>query len=220
MSSNNGRDNAQHSAPIPINTRGRSRSASMSSGYSSGGSPSSPSLPATPMTGSMSSPKIGVQGGSPIMSYFLAQSPTKPAATFPFRRFGATPVFEEEEGDQEPPATAHARRASTQFAGRLGAPQVIPGDQKERGTGLLRRLSIGGAAAFARPTAEMLSPTSRGPPSPSASPITPSSATTRVPPTTQMRKARRSNTVSESRPRRAPSPMGERILKGHFDGFN
>ena len=96
MSSNNGCDNAQHSAPIPINTRGRSRSASMSSGYSSGGSPSSPSLPATPMTGSMSSPKIGVQGGSPIMSYFLAQSPTKPAATFPFRRFGATPVFEGE----------------------------------------------------------------------------------------------------------------------------
>ena len=73
---------------------------------------------------------------------------------------------------------------------------------------------------IAQPTAEMLSPTSRGSPSPTASPITPSSATTRVPPTTQMRKTRRSNTVSESKPRRAPSPMGERILKGHFDGFN
>lgn len=35
------------------------------------------------------------------------------------------------------------------------------------------------------------------------------------------RKARRSATVTEhTRPRRAPSPMGERILKGHFDGFN
>ncbi|KAG6374420.1 hypothetical protein JVT61DRAFT_4457 [Boletus reticuloceps] len=32
------------------------------------------------------------------------------------------------------------------------------------------------------------------------------------------RKFRRSATVVE-RPRRAPSPMGERILKGHFDGL-
>lgn len=36
-------------------------------------------------------------------------------------------------------------------------------------------------------------------------------------------RARRSATLSVDgggRPRRAPSPMGERILKGHFDGFN
>jgi len=26
--------------------------------------------------------------------------------------------------------------------------------------------------------------------------------------------------VDGGKPRRAPSPMGERILKGHFDGFN
>jgi hypothetical protein len=26
--------------------------------------------------------------------------------------------------------------------------------------------------------------------------------------------------IDNGRPRRAPSPMGERILKGHFDGFN
>ena len=32
---------------------------------------------------------------------------------------------------------------------------------------------------------------------------------------------RRSATLSAAtRPKRAPSPMGERILKGHFDGFN
>jgi len=35
-------------------------------------------------------------------------------------------------------------------------------------------------------------------------------------------KPHRSATISaaDGRPRRAPSPMGERILKGHFDGFN
>ncbi|TRM64469.1 hypothetical protein BD626DRAFT_491921 [Schizophyllum amplum] len=219
--SDNSRDDVQHSAPIAINPRAtRARSASVSS-YSSG-SPSSPSLPPTPMSAANSSPKIGVQGGSPILSYFLAQSPTKPTGTFPFKRFGATPVFEEDEPEQEPAASAHARRASTHLAGRFAAPQPVPGEQNERGTGILRRLSIGGAAAFSRPTAEMLSPThARTPSSPTMNSPAPSGAATRVPPTTQIRKARRSATVStDSKPRRAPSPMGERILKGHFDGFN
>jgi hypothetical protein len=37
-----------------------------------------------------------------------------------------------------------------------------------------------------------------------------------------MRKTRRANTLAPGtpRPKRAPSPMGERILTGHFDGFN
>ena len=40
--------------------------------------------------------------------------------------------------------------------------------------------------------------------------------------TQPLRKTRRANTLAPgtARPRRAPSPMGERILTGHFDGFN
>ena len=43
-----------------------------------------------------------------------------------------------------------------------------------------------------------------------------------LPSTPTPRKARRSNTMGAGtqRPKRAPSPMGERILTGHFDSFH
>jgi hypothetical protein len=82
----------------------------------------------------------------------------------------------------------------------------------ERGVNVLRRLSLGGirkaATDIPQPTSPLAPPNSAV----SSSPIT----TTATQPN---RKFRRSATVVE-RPHRAPSPMGERILKGHFDGFN
>lgn len=36
----------------------------------------------------------------------------------------------------------------------------------------------------------------------------------------RMRRSATVNVDGGGRTRRAPSPMGERILKGHFDGFN
>lgn len=50
----------------------------------------------------------------------------------------------------------------------------------------------------------------------------PNTAVQTAPPNTPfVNKPVRSATISvdNGRPRRVPSPMGERILKGHFDGF-
>ncbi|EAU85402.2 hypothetical protein CC1G_07096 [Coprinopsis cinerea okayama7 len=215
------------SNPIPIvNPRGRSRSVSISSA-SSGSTSSASDLP-TPPSSSMGSQRISIPSPStsPILSYFLAQSPSKstptPAGTFPFRRsFGPSPVFEEDEAEnKEIPVAAHARRASVaasnRFSGQATAqPAHIPEALQDRGTGLLRRLSLS-SSAFTKP---QIDSASRGPPSPppnsAVNPTQPHS-----PPLIQ--KPRRSATISDGagRPRRAPSPMGERILKGHFDGFN
>jgi hypothetical protein len=164
---------------------------------------------------------------SPILSYFMAQSPTK-TATFPFnRKFpGRPPVFEEDETDTEVPVAAHARRASTATAGRFSQQQqqtpVMPDSQQNRGTGLLRRLSLSNALVKPPSGARMPSP-----PRPAAPPntaVSPSGDGARLPVVTPRgTRARRSATLNADgggKPRRAPSPMGERILKGHFDGFN
>jgi hypothetical protein len=95
---NNSHDFVKHSKPIPIGiTHSRRRSASTSSSDSSG-SPTSPSEPQTPLN-NITPPRmmpINISPtNSPILSYFIAQSPTK-TATFPFnRKFpGRPPVFE------------------------------------------------------------------------------------------------------------------------------
>ncbi|KAJ7158452.1 hypothetical protein C8R46DRAFT_1039101 [Mycena filopes] len=211
------------SPPFP---RGRPRSLSVSSGESSG-SASSPNEIPTPLSTSAASPRVHIPspGTSPILAYFLAQSPTKTpgAATFPFRKFGAPPVFEEDEGGdtKEVPAASHARRASTAVAERFTqAPtnNALPDSRNERGQGLLRRLSLS-SSAFMSPTDGKRSPPN-APPNTAVSPTQSSSGS--LPFGGRDGKPRRSATLSsaEGRPRRAPSPMGERILKGHFDGFN
>ncbi|EGN98805.1 hypothetical protein SERLA73DRAFT_160461 [Serpula lacrymans var. lacrymans S7.3] len=212
-------DAVKHSEPIPIGSHhARYRSASMSS--ASSGSPGSPPQLQTPLN--VNPPRIPTASpsSSPILSYFMTQSPNKGSATFPFKRgFAASPVFEEEVQD-EFPITSHARRAST--AGRF-IPQSAPDAQQDRGAGLLRRLSLGGAFNKSlNGTTEVTRPQS--PPRPSTPPntaVTPTGNGSRLPTTPSRTKGRRSATLSVGTgPRRAPSPMGERILKGHFDGFN
>jgi hypothetical protein len=160
-------------------------------------------------------------------------SPPK-SASFPYRRipgFGAPAVFEDEEGQEvEAPTTHHQRRATTSWcASRVpaqkpaaAAPPVIEA-QQARGAGVLRRLSLGGGfGPFIQTNANRPpSPPEPATPPPSAvtSPVTSGFAAKQA---TSQRKVRRASTLNipSSNARRAPSPMGERILKGHFDGFN
>ncbi|PFH53144.1 hypothetical protein AMATHDRAFT_45766 [Amanita thiersii Skay4041] len=214
-------DKIHHSDPIPIVSRlGRGRSLSVSS--TSSGSSSAYEIP-TPVSTSATSQRISIPSptGSPILSYFLAQSPTKASvnATFPFKRgFAPPPVPEDEEVEKEIPVAAHMRRASVNVAGRFGQSQAntaIPDAQLERGSGFLRRLSLS-TTTFTKPQNENRSPTM--PPSPP-----PNSAVTlenRGVPFSVAKQRRATLNGEGTRPRRAPSPMGERMLKGHFDGFN
>jgi hypothetical protein len=146
----------------------------------------------------------------------------------------------DEEFQAELPATAHARRASTTVAGRFAQqtqPTPLPDAHADRTTGILRRLSLSGPA-FSRVSAlSFLSPAPHcsNLPFPTPQPnmdSTPTPSMPNPPPNSAVspvaqnvpfeRKPRRSATISspDSSRRRAPSPMGERILKGHFDGFN
>jgi hypothetical protein len=217
MSANNpSKDFIKPSDPIAINTSARrGRSFSLSSGYSSS-SDSSASELQTPSPTNSQRVTVPSPSSSPILSYFLGQSPTKTpgSASFPFRKFG--PVEEE----KEVPATVHARRASNVVAGRFAQPQTqpLPGTHVERGTALLRRLSLS-SGAFVKPPNEGPMNHSVSPPSPP--PNTAVSPTAKTMPFSRDSRPRRSATLMEpAKPRRAPSPMGERILKGHFDGFN
>jgi len=165
---------------------------------------------------------------SPILSYFMTQSPTK-STTFPFhRKFpGRPPVFEEDDTDTEVPVATHARRASTAATpGRFGQQQPIPAmadSQQNRGTGLLRRLSLGNALAKP-PNLTGRVPSPPRPATPPNTAISPNGNGAKIPSVSPRgTRPRRSATLSVDgggKPRRAPSPMGERILKGHFDGFN
>ena len=138
-----------------------------------------------------------------------------------------------EDTPEELPATAHARRSST--AARF-APPIAPESQLDRSAGLLRRLSLGNALAkvillsasnvpfvnlILKPP-NMNTTRSQSPPRPNAPPNSAVTPTATTLPPFSVRRAKRSATVSidTGRHRRAPSPMGERILKGHFDGFN
>ncbi|KAF6754446.1 hypothetical protein DFP72DRAFT_771036, partial [Ephemerocybe angulata] len=207
------------SNPIPIGpARGRNRSVSVSSASSGSASSTTSDLP-TPPSSMGQRITIPSPSNSPILSYFMAQSPTKsPASTFPLRRaFGTAPVFETDETtEREIPVAAHARRASVTTANRFSGqvqPGPVPEAMNDRGAGLLRRLSLS-SGAFIKPQVEQF----RGPPTPP--PNTAVSTGPRDAPFNN--RPRRSATLNADgpKPRRAPSPMGERILKGHFDGFN
>jgi hypothetical protein len=179
-------------------------------------SPSS-DLP-TPLSGLSPRVTIPSPGSSPILSYFLAQSPTK-SQTLPFRKFGTAPVFEDDETQNNqpiPPAAHHARRASVTVADRFTQPNstpALPDSHVERGAGLLRRLSLStGAPAFGK------GPTQFPPEVPPNTAVSPTAQNLPYPRDARHRRATTAN--SPVLPHRAPSPMGERILKGHFDGFN
>lgn len=129
-------------------------------------------------------------------------------------------MFEEDEMDKKIPVAVHARRASTAVAGRFGPGQTmpnLPSSHHERGTGLLRRLSL--SNTMPRPTPDGTASLPSPPPNTAVSPTVNKGPPSALPTT---KKPKRSATLSPDagKPRRAPSPMGERILKGHFDGFN
>ncbi|TDL25718.1 hypothetical protein BD410DRAFT_813440 [Rickenella mellea] len=212
-------DRIKHTKPISIpatSFHNRPRSASMSSQ-----SDNSPPLQ-TPVSAN-TPPKVSTSPtSSPILSYFFAASPTKTTLATPFTR-------PRTEDDTEHPLAAHARRMSTSWASNNPrfsqtlkanptAPQPVTEAAQERGAGLLRRLSLSSALARAPP------PTPASPAAPPNVLQAPAPQRKGSPPlATSTRKPRRSSTLGVpggDRPRRAPSPMGERILKGHFDGFH
>lgn len=150
----------------------------------------------------------------------MNQSPT--AKTFPFRRgtagsFGGGSAFEEGEEDPEAHTTKVHRRATTAWAGgdrfQQQPPLPIGDNRQERATGLLRRLSL--STPFAKPPV-VTTGFGTGDQNPSAPPNTayPQS------PTNVNNLPNRTLSPGRKPVKRAPSPMGERILKGHFDGFN
>jgi hypothetical protein len=170
---------------------------------------------------------------SPILSYFLSNP--SPTATLKSKFGGTAPVFEaeeeEHEGDTIGPSPSFGGLTST--IGRrasLAAPRIPSATAAaavstsppatERGAGLLRRLSLG-VSAVPQPKSPTLAP---APPPNTAvdGPMPFSAASPSLPSEKEapLRRARRRATVSSGRAPRAPSPMGERILKGHFDGFN
>ncbi|KAH0833009.1 hypothetical protein J3R83DRAFT_11992 [Lanmaoa asiatica] len=200
-------DSVQHSKPIPISTQHlRHRSTSFSSDSSN--SPTSPPL-VTPKN--FPTTRIPTSSNSPVFS-FLSQSPSKASSTFPFRGFPPPPVLEDETAEEHT-SPAHARRASA--TGRFQHQPIVPEPHHERGVNVLRRLSLGGQLGKLS-MADI--PQSGNPQPPPNSAVLGSPFSNDILPN---RKARRSATITgQTRPRRAPSPMGERILKGHFDGFN
>ena len=137
----------------------------------------------------------------------------------------------DEETDKDLPVATHMRRASLNVSGRFGQAQTtgpIPDSQLERGTGFLRRLSLSSSnfskvsnyttlyrlprISHPQPQNDNTSP--RGPSPPPNTAVSPRNTSP------QFSLPKRRSTVSDAKRRRSPSPMGERILKGHFDGFN
>ncbi|THH15331.1 hypothetical protein EW146_g5113 [Bondarzewia mesenterica] len=237
---NNKNNTFKPSNPIPIGGNSpthRGRAPSLST---SDGSPTSPQSIKTPLD--RSPPRISTSSTSPstspLFSYFMSTSPTKPNGTFPFRRTApglgaAPPVIQDDDGfDASVPHTFNGRRANSAWAGnarlakQASSPPTMPipevqQAQQQRGSGVLRRLSLG--SGFTRPILTSMRPHSPlQPNTPPSSAVSPP-ASNELPSATPARKARRATTIA-GRPndlkRRAPSPMGERILKGHFDGFN
>ncbi|KAF8525927.1 hypothetical protein BU17DRAFT_41104 [Hysterangium stoloniferum] len=205
-----------HSAPIPINTtitRSRIRSVSESS-ESEPVPPLSPShSPAssasitvtTPLSPSVQIPMPPASPTtSPIMSYLYG-----PANKSPFTpRAPAFDVHAEEDANSQDPLASmpHRRRMSTSWIpARLSQQQQNKSPteaQHDRGVGIMRRLSLS-TPLTSKPSAPAQNTAKRD--EATGSPRSPRKAATLSPGTT-------------NKPR-APSPMGERMLKGHYDGF-
>lgn len=170
------------------------------------------------------------------------------SAAAPANGRAAEPIAEETVDGAEAFAH-HARRMSASASVAPWPPsasrfiQPSTQEQHERGQSLLRRLSLGSALVrvcilkllsvyfcqdanayiyliqpqIANPTAQQNTPTVLAP----AAQIP---ARTASPAAVAEKRKRRATTLGApadgANRRRAPSPMGERILKGHFDGFN
>jgi len=244
---NNHTSNSNSTAPSPpINiTTTRGRRGSIASIPALSTSPTSP-LPASIQTPASSfsyrfnrprsssesddGPKGG-PGGSPTspLAYFLGtSSPIKAAAGAGIGGsfFGSKVVSAIEEDDDGPPGAGsiglfgvggHTRRASWAQTPSLGANSgVSQTPASDRGTGVLRRLSLSSPFQRPLPPAPPPSATSYSPPSPPR--YGQGSGTVQQP---QGERLRRAATLSVCDPakKRGISPMGERLLKGHFDGF-
>jgi len=234
------------SRPIPITPPGRSRSASVSSAESPttpGLSPGASSFSASSVQHPPTTNKP-LTPSSPILSYFFGKDSiskplptTKPAASTGPQ---LPPVPDEDDeftpGPTSTPMLGHHRAMSMGSWSRFptspiagpssmagsNVPPNSPQETVQRGAGVLRRLSLG--AAFARPVLPAITQGQDGKMDGNslhrAKTIGPASAENGG--FQGRRSARRATLCSTDsaniRPR-APSPMGERMLKGHFDGF-
>jgi len=226
MSLRSSADPAAHSDPIPIGTANRTRPRSASDASSDDSvpplSPSSQSPSSAPSINIPTPSRITVPvspSTSPILSYFLS-SPNKTGFN---RAATSTSVFDDEESREPPPtpASAHGRRMSSSWIPvRFGPQQQVPPateSQQDRGAGVLRRLSLSGTLTNKNPASGQ----GRSTTPPSQDGGTPRPGTKPGPRGfKQHRKAATlsAGTVDANKPR-APSPMGERMLKGHYDGF-
>ena len=136
-------------------------------------------------------------------------------------------IDETTQGPDTAPIHKIGRRATTSWT---AAPQMhsVPGNRQERASGLLRRLSLSTSFSKVRyPFQNFMTPLvtlryhlqqdsgiNDQPPAVPPNTALPNS------PTNNNTLANGRNSPPRKPVRRAPSPMGERILKGHFDGFN
>ncbi|KAF8753301.1 hypothetical protein RHS01_07031 [Rhizoctonia solani] len=204
-------------APQPI--PGRARSASLYSLSSLPGLSNSPSVSPNSPTLPQLSPSLA--GKSLTQIFSGPQSPLKTTSAFKSEGpgfIGMKPgVVEEDEDDHShddfhgefpaSPPRSHTRHTSIGSWGR-------PGDM-DRGQGLLRRLSLG--SAFAPRVAggcELFPPQIHQPtPAPRDNPVL------RKPSPLRGNGNSLGLQVQDPIKQRSISPMGERMLKGHFDGF-
>jgi len=122
-----------------------------------------------------------------------------------------------------PPSPTHGRRASN---GWSIAPKFGTGPADERGHGVIRRLSLGAFASKSPPSsfnqppasAPLTAPRGRSPPGMG---LGLEGVAEREPPAIRqpVPRKRRSTMEPDQGKKRSVSPMGERMLKGHFDGF-
>ncbi|KAG9104811.1 hypothetical protein FRC06_009281 [Ceratobasidium sp. 370] len=230
--------------PIPASAHGRTRSASVYSisslpalSNSPTVSPHSPTLPTLPQL----SPSLT---GKSLTSIFTGpQSPLKSGHGSLFANAGVgggihgAGIVAEEDDDHDhddfhgefpsSPPRSHTRHGSISWG---TAPRIAGSEldnRIERGNGLLRRLSLGSAFG-SRPTPAILSgspPQNVAAPAPKlpAAPTAPREA-----PVARKPSPLRGNSLGlgglappaqDPIKHRGISPMGERMLKGHFDGF-
>lgn len=244
MNDNSRTTSIPHTNPIPI--VGRNRSASLASTLPalSNSPTSSVQTPSSTLSlringhsharSASETSANGGEGGSPTspLAYFLgaATSPLRTTAGtgFPWNSSKTAAVIDEDE--ESPPGGAnaglfgvggHTRRGSWAQNPLQSTTGQVP--TSDRGTGVLRRLSLSNTF---RPN---FSTSTNVPAAPPPSAVSVSPVLSRgVPTLGEPRPGRKPRSASLAVPgsgqegsgkKRGISPMGERLLKGHFDGF-